>query len=101
MAEKLLLLDDLDEPDAKAISQVEQVLLQLDSFDPTSEHSRYPVRNDGSETLASLPRVHLRRFHESMERVAHFLDACDIKLREDINTRAEIEEAFRGDYEYE
>ncbi|MEU9833697.1 hypothetical protein AB0D67_19430 [Streptosporangium sp. NPDC048047] len=93
-AKKLLLRQELPEEDLEAVNNTEKILLQLHGLDPTSEHSRYPVRNDGSHTLEFLPRVHMRRFHEAMERVAHFLDACDSKLREDINTRDEI----RADY---
>lgn len=88
---ELLLRDNLDGEDQEAVQNVEVVLQQLHGFDPTSEHARYPVKKDGSDTLTVLPRVHLRRFQEAMERVAHFLDACDTKLREDIKDRAEME----------
>ncbi|MFI9840404.1 hypothetical protein ACIHFD_25445 [Nonomuraea sp. NPDC051941] len=90
----LLLRDELDSEDAEAVENVEAVLHQLHVFDPTSEHSRYPVKKDGTETLRALPRVHLRRFQEAMERIAHFLDACDTKLREDIRVRAEMDAEF-------
>jgi hypothetical protein len=87
-----------DGDEKKDLDNIERVLLQLHSFDPTSEHFRYPVRNDGTETLKALGRVHLRRFHEAMDGVAHFLDAADTGIRHMIDTRAEYEEAMRDLY---
>lgn len=80
------------------LDDVERVLLQLHSFDPTSEHFRYPVETDGSETLTTLGRIHIHRFHEIMDGVAHFLDAVDTGIRQMIDTRAEYEEAMRDLY---
>lgn len=88
---------DLDPADAEAQATVERVLRQLDELDPSSEHFRYPVMNNGAGTLPGLDRLHLRRFHEAMTGAANFLDATDTMLREEIDTRREIAEAFTVD----
>lgn len=62
-----------DEKDKDGARHAERLLMQLHELDPTSEHCRYPIQKDGSDTLAKLNRVHIRRFHEAMESVAHFL----------------------------
>jgi hypothetical protein len=67
--------------------------MQLDSFDPTSEHFRYPIRKDGSETLTTLSRLYMPRFHEAMEGVAALLDAADTGLRVMTEQCIEIEES--------
>jgi len=81
------------------LDNTERVLLQLNSFDPTSEHFRYPVQRDGSETLSTLGRVHIHRFHEAMEAVANLLDSLDIGIRVMIDQRNEYEEAMRELYD--
>ena len=83
------------------LDHAERVLMQLSGLDPTSEHFRYPVRNDGTATLSALGQVHLRQFHEFMEGVASFLDAADTGIRAMTDARDEYEEAMRdcyGDY---
>ena len=83
------------------LDHTERILMQLSSLDPTSEHFRYPVRNDGTATLPALDRVHLRQIHEAMEGVASFLDAADTGIRAMIDARNEYEEEIRdcyGDY---
>ena len=82
--------DDLD--------NAERVLMQLNGFDPTSEHFRYPILRDGSETLTSLGRVHMRRFHEAMDGIANMLDGAESGIRVMIDQRAEYEEAMRDLY---
>ncbi|MGH3832346.1 MAG: hypothetical protein ACRDRS_18205 [Pseudonocardiaceae bacterium] len=87
-----------DDDEEKNLDNAERVLIQLHGFDPTSEHFRYPVRKDGTETLATLGRIHMRRFHEAIDGVAHVLDAADTGIRYMIDTRAECEEAMRDLY---
>lgn len=71
------------------IDNVERVLLQLHRLDPSAEEFRYWSKSDGSPTLTGLDRIHLRRFHEAMERVAHYLDAVDTALRAELDHKAE------------
>jgi hypothetical protein len=78
------------------LDRIEHVLLQLHGFDPTSEHFRYPILKDGSETLTSLGRVHLRRFHLAMEDVAGLLDGAETGIRVTIDERNEYEAAVHG-----
>jgi len=79
-------------PDDDAeIVHVTRILTQLDEFDPSSEHFRYPMLNDGSDTLGTLGRIHLRGFHETMEGVANYLDAVDTGLRVMIDNRDDYE----------
>lgn len=92
---------DLDPADAQAQASVDRVLRQLDELDPSSEHFRYPVTNNGGGTLPGLDRLHLRRFHEAMTGAANFLDATDTMLRVEIDTRMEIEAAFAPDLDDE
>lgn len=93
------LLDEVYPDDDRArVDDVERILSQLQGFDPTSEHFRYPVARDGSPTLEALPRVHMRHFHEAMEGVAHYLDATDTGLREMINSENEAREAMHDLY---
>ncbi|MEC3980411.1 hypothetical protein [Amycolatopsis sp. H20-H5] len=93
------LLDEVYRDDDRArLDDVERILTQLQDFDPTSEHFRYPVARDGSPTLEALPRVHLRKFHEAMEGVAHYLDATDTGLREKFDAESEAREAMRDLY---
>jgi hypothetical protein len=40
----------------------------------------------------------MRRFHEAMEGVAHFLDASDTALRAEIDDRGEYEEEMAAHY---
>lgn len=87
-----------DDDEKKDLDNAERVLMQLHSFDPTSEHFRYPARKDGTETLATLDRIHIRRFHETMDGVAHILDGADTAIRLMIDNRAEYEEAMRDLY---
>lgn len=75
------------------LDNAERVLMQLHGFDPTSEHFRYPVRRDGTDTMTKLGRVHIGRFHESMDAVANFLDAADSAIRDLIEARDEYERA--------
>lgn len=79
--------------DETELANVGRVLTQLQELDPTSEHFRYPVRNDGSETLPTLGKVHMRCFHEAMEGVANFFDGSDTGLREMIDRRNEYDAA--------
>jgi hypothetical protein len=73
------------------LDNAERVLLQLDGFDPNSEHFRYPVLNDGSETLTTLGRVYLPSFHQAMAGLAALLDAADSGVRAMIDEIAAIE----------
>ncbi len=93
-----LLKDAFPSESHEDLDNAERVLLQLQGFDPTSEHFRYPIRNDGSETLATLGRVHIRRFHEAMEAVAGLLDGSDTGIRVMIDQKNEYEEAMRDLY---
>ena len=89
------LLDEVYPDDDRArLDDVERVLTQLQGFDPTSEHFRYPVTAQGRPTLEALPRVHMRLFHEAMEGVAHYLDATDTGIREKIDAENEAREAM-------
>ncbi len=83
--------------DAAAVLNAERVLLQLNELDPSSEHFRYPLLNDGSETLPRVQRLHIRRFHEAMDGVAHLLDAVDTALHVMIEEQAEYAAAM-ADY---
>lgn len=76
------------------LDNTERIAMQLHGFDPTSEHFRYPMRRDGTETLTTLGRIHMRHFHEAMDGVAHMLDAADTGIRHMIDTRDECEEAM-------
>lgn len=90
-----LLAEVYPDDDPARVEDVERVLMQLQSFDPTSEHFRYPVvAKDGSPTLDALPRVHMRLFHETMEGIANYLDATDAGLREMIDTENEARAAM-------
>lgn len=89
-----LLTEVYPDDDVAAVDDVERVLMQLQSFDPTSEHFRYPVARDGSPTLTALPRVHMRLFHETMEGVANYLDGTDTGLREKIDAENEARAAM-------
>lgn len=90
-----LLAEVYPDDDPGRVQDVERVLMQLQSFDPTSEHFRYPVlAKDGSPTLDALPRVHMRLFHETMEGIANYLDATDTGLREMIDTENEARAAM-------
>ncbi|MFF0769880.1 hypothetical protein ACFYUK_13395 [Nonomuraea wenchangensis] len=91
VTKRLLFRGELDSEDAEKVQHVEAVLHQLNVLDPTSEHFRYPVKKDGTDTLTALPRVHLRRFQNAMERIANLLEALDTKLRVDIERRAEMD----------
>lgn len=86
-----LLEQAFPDDDQDAVLHSERVLMQLNALDPTSEHFRYPVLNDGSGTLANVGRIHIRRFHEAMEGVAHLFDACETGLSVMIDARAEYE----------
>jgi hypothetical protein len=46
--------------DPADIQNVERILTQLQGFDPTSEHFRYPITKDGSETLHTASHPHQR-----------------------------------------
>ncbi|MFF5181429.1 hypothetical protein ACFY2Q_25655 [Micromonospora sp. NPDC000316] len=93
-----LLRDAFPGDSQKDLDNAERVLLQLNSFDPTSEHFRYPIQRDGSETLSALGRVHIRRFHDAMEAVACLLDGSDTGIRAMTDQRNEYEEAMRDLY---
>ncbi|MER7893470.1 hypothetical protein ABTX15_26995 [Micromonospora sp. NPDC094482] len=93
-----LLQDAFPSDSQEDLDNAERVLLQLNRFDPTSEHFRYPIQRDGSETLSTLGRVHIRRFHEVMEAVAGLLDGSDTGIRVMIDQRNEYEEAMRDLY---
>jgi hypothetical protein len=75
------------------IDNVEKVLLQLHELDPTAENFRYSKRRDGSPSLAGMKYIHLRRFHEAMERVAYYLASVDNALREQLHSQTEHDEA--------
>lgn len=92
------LLEQASPDDNDDLDNTERILLQLHNFDPTSEHFRYPIKKDGTETLTELGRVHMRHFHEAMDGVAHLLDAADTGIREMINSQVEYEEAMRDLY---
>ncbi|GAA4980286.1 hypothetical protein [Streptomyces hyderabadensis] len=81
--------------DQSSLDNAERVLLQLHAMDPTSEHFRYPVRNDGSSTLDGIARIHVRNFHNVMLGVANLLDGADTGLRVMIDTKNEIAEYYR------
>lgn len=72
------------------LDHAERIIMQLDRFDPTSEHFRYPTLKDGTETLDSLGRVYMPSFHEAMTGVAALLDAADTGLRVMADQDAEI-----------
>jgi len=76
-----LLEEAVPEEDQTTLDNVERVLLQLHSFDPTSEHFRYPVNTQGAETMTNLPRIDMSAFHDAMDGVANYLDAADTGLR--------------------
>lgn len=80
------------------VANVERVLLQLHELDPTSQHFRYPVVTDGSPSLDGVRRLHIRRFHQAMLGVAHFLDACDTGLRDMIDVRSQFEAEMYAEY---
>ena len=80
--------------DNRSLDEAGRIILQLDGFDPTSEHFRYPTLNDGTETMPTLGRVYLPRFHEAMSRVAAMLDGADTGLRVMADEKAEIEAAY-------
>jgi aminoglycoside phosphotransferase (APT) family kinase protein len=51
-----------------------QVLLQLHKIDPNEEVFRYPVGTSGTSNR-SFNNLHMRVFHETLEKVAGLLDA--------------------------
>ncbi|MFE9651383.1 hypothetical protein ACFYO0_46405 [Streptomyces sp. NPDC006365] len=81
--------------DDSTLDDVDRVLSQLHSLDPTSEQFRYPVRNDGSATLDGIARIHVRNFHNVMLGIANLLDGADTGIREMIDTKNEIAEYYR------
>ncbi|MEV5543102.1 hypothetical protein AB0L13_40405 [Saccharopolyspora shandongensis] len=85
------LLDAAYPDETSDTDHVDRVLAQLQTFDPSSEHFRYPVRKDGSDTLETLGRIHMRGFHETMEGVARLFDGADTGLRVMIDQRDEAE----------
>lgn len=88
------LLDSAYPGENSDIDHVDRILKQLQMFDPSSEHFRYPVLKDGSYTLETLGRVHMRSFHQTMEGVARLLDSADTGLRVRIDQRDEYERAM-------
>lgn len=69
-----------------------RVLLQLDKIDPGAKAFRYPVRKSGEISRPSdLDYVYIRNFHETMERVAQFLDAAHSMLDLRVEQIAEYE----------
>jgi hypothetical protein len=75
----------------RELDDAEQIILQLDGFDPTSEHFRYPMLNNGGETMTTLDRIYMPSFHEAMSGVAAMLDAADTGLRVMTEQKNEIE----------
>lgn len=80
--------------DNRSLDEAGRIILQLDSFDPTSEHFRYPLLNSGTETMQTLGRIYLPSFHEAMSGVAAMLDAVDTGLRVMADEKAEIAAAY-------
>jgi hypothetical protein len=89
--EARLLLERWGHASDDDLHNVEKVLAQLHQLDPTAEHFRYPLLRSGSPTLPSLGRLHIRRFHEAMSRVASYLGAADNYLTVLRDERAEYE----------
>ena len=81
------------------LDRIERILLRLHGSDPTSEHFRYPILKDSSETLTSLGRVHMRRFHLAMEDAAGLLDGAETGIRVMIDQRNECDAAMYGQLE--
>jgi hypothetical protein len=71
-----------------------RIILQLNGFDPTSEHFRYPTLKDGTKTLSTLGRIYLPSFQKAMTGVAAMLDAADLGLRVMADEEAEIEAEY-------
>jgi hypothetical protein len=70
-------------PSSTDLDNAQGVLDQLDSLDPNSETFRYPASSAGRPNRPSrLTRLPLGQFHEAMERLACFLEACDAGLPE-------------------
>lgn len=89
--------------DRRDLDEAGRIVLQLDGFDPTSEHFRYPILKNGSETMTSLGRIYMPSFHEAMSGVAAMLDAADTGLRVMTEQRDEIEAEYAnyyGPFEY-
>jgi hypothetical protein len=62
-------------PSSADLDKVEKVLLQFEKLDPTSQAFRYPISKDGKPSLPDyLRRLDFRQFHETMERIANFLE---------------------------
>jgi len=80
--------------DNRYLDNAGHIILQLDSFDPTSEHFRSPTLNNGTETMPTLGRSYLPSFHEAMSGVAAMLDGGDTGLRVMIDEKAKIEAAY-------
>jgi len=68
-----------------------RIILQLHGFDPTSEHFRYPILKDGSETLVSLGQIHIQNFHEVMDGIVGILDGTETGIRVMTDQRNEYE----------
>jgi hypothetical protein len=68
----------------------ERLILQLHEMDPTAQESRYPITTKGSPTLASIPYLDMRTFHDAMEGVANFFTGSDTGLTEHFRMRGEI-----------
>ncbi|GAA4579514.1 hypothetical protein GCM10023194_05330 [Planotetraspora phitsanulokensis] len=81
---------------ADDLNNVEKFLKQLHKIDPSAEHFRYPELKSGTPTLPDLGRLHIRRFHEAMERMASFLDAADGYLAEMRDQNAEMARDMGG-----
>ena len=80
--------------DHHELDEAGRIILQLDGFDPTSEHFRYPILKDGAETMPTLGRIYLPSFHEAMSGVAAMLDAADTGLRVMTEQKNEIEAEY-------
>ncbi len=53
---------------------VTRLFEELDTLDPNSEESRFPVRRKGGASFADVPLLHVRHFALTAERLADYLE---------------------------
>lgn len=102
---KLLVLWEMAEPhlrqiadDAETYQAVRDCLRRFDELDPSSVSFRYPVTAAGDPVLPELRNLDLGRVRAVVERLSMFLDCVMTDLSVRLDTKQEIEQAYRDAY---
>jgi len=70
----LTLVEESAMPDLQVLKNVERLIVEFDTMDPTSMCFRYPVDKSSSPSL-QIESIDLASFKQSMERIFDFLDS--------------------------